>query len=344
MTDQGKHPLALEIRVNIAVEPDPPEPTKKASPVDEVVDEEASTNEYRSVVEEKKTSAYNPSVATLLDRFTAPEVAVVASPHLGPIQHAILDVNERLAEIKRTKDTERKRLTAVIEAAQTCVAEATTVLAEAPDTDEVIAEPRTELSDLVLTLQRVVTQRSRVLAKPEPRPDQPTTEPALVEQAEQSYQAGTRRRNVLLVLVLLLGGGRLALLFGSSAPTEHTEFHQDRDGVEAVNHLAGATEAQLAQGIPSVMDVRLTQLPEGDLQARTVAFDPDGDPLQLTYHWISNGKVIEIESSGTLPADRVAAGTTYQVQVSASDGKHESSKVMTQPITVGSKISTGDKS
>jgi len=295
------------------------------------VNEEAPTHEYRSVVEQKKTEAYHPTVAGMLERFTAPEVARV-NPNLGPIQRALLDLNEVLIELKHTKDSETRRLTAALQTARQRLTASDGVLADAPEDEEEIAGPRAELSSLCLVLQGVIERRAPVIAAtPEPELEQ---DPKLLKQAAEEYRAGNRRRNLLIAVVLLLGAGRLVLLSDSrQLAGERTEHHQDRDGVEAVNHLAGATEDQLATGIPSVMEVRLTQLRDGRLKAHAVAFDPNGDPLRLTYRWIENGKVIEIGSSDVLPAEQVASGTEYQVQVSASDGTHESSRVATGVIT-----------
>lgn len=57
-----------------------------------------------------------------------------------------------------------------------------------------------------------------------------------------------------------------------------------------------------------------------DLVAMPNVFEPDGDPVTLTYEWSSNGTVIANQTAAVLPASETIRGQTISVRVTASDG------------------------
>ena len=57
-----------------------------------------------------------------------------------------------------------------------------------------------------------------------------------------------------------------------------------------------------------------------DLVAVPSVFEPDGDPVTLTYEWSRNDTVIANHTTDTLPASETTRGDTISVRVTASDG------------------------
>jgi hypothetical protein len=57
-----------------------------------------------------------------------------------------------------------------------------------------------------------------------------------------------------------------------------------------------------------------------DLVAVPNVFDPDGDPVTITYEWQRNGTVVANRTDATLPASETTRGDTIVVLVKASDG------------------------
>jgi hypothetical protein len=57
-----------------------------------------------------------------------------------------------------------------------------------------------------------------------------------------------------------------------------------------------------------------------DLVAVPNVYEPDGDPVTLTYEWKRNGSVIPNRTTATLPASETTSGDAISVRVTASDG------------------------
>jgi hypothetical protein len=324
--------LALELKVAVH------ETSDDSDDVAGDVDEEAATKESQAVAGEPevKTSLYNPSVANLLGRLTEQEVAAVENPLVAGTRQMINEIENSVADIKLLKHasaSKEEREAAVVNA-QLIADDAALLLEALPDDAEVVSKLREELLSLYGMYTQLVeelTPKTPVARKPKPKDKPLHTEE---REAIQDFRRSNRRRNILIGVVLLVAAGRGALLFVEE--DRYTVEQQQRGATNvAINHAAGATEEQLSVGIPSVVEVYLNQEASGALRARALPLDPDGDPVTLTYRWLAEDRVVEIEQHGLLPAGQVKGGVAYAVRVTASDGKHESAPVTTIPLVAG---------
>jgi hypothetical protein len=298
-----------------------------------VSDDEAPTAEYRTVVEQKLTSPYHPPVAKLIDRLEQPEVAPepTEDPRLVELRLMVQSVQGHVADLKEHTDPEDARRPKLVALAQQTVDEARALLAKLP-AEPPLVERRDELVHHERILERLIAQ-----CTPKPKEVEATSEPPppTAEERQQLQEEAQRhhRRNIFLVVLGLLLAGRLALLIPTRASTA-VEQKRTEGEVHSVNRAGGATEEELSEGIPSVLEVRLTQEAGGSLRARALAVDPNGDPLTLTFTWLENGNQIEVEPLGVLPVQQVMAGASYVVEVTASDGTHRSHPLTTLPLVV----------
>ncbi len=85
-------------------------------------------------------------------------------------------------------------------------------------------------------------------------------------------------------------------------------------------------QARATNGAPVVGDVRLDPTrprPGHRIRALVQASDPDGDPVELSYHWTAGGRALpEATAEATVP--ELPKGTRIEVAVVASDGRAES--------------------
>jgi hypothetical protein len=90
------------------------------------------------------------------------------------------------------------------------------------------------------------------------------------------------------------------------------------------NTLTATATASITIGNPAPQ-LTLTLTPPNpdttvDLVAVPTVYEPDNDPVTLTYQWSRNGTVIAGRTTATLPASETSRGQTFSVRVTASDG------------------------
>ena len=70
-----------------------------------------------------------------------------------------------------------------------------------------------------------------------------------------------------------------------------------------------------------------------DIAANPRAEDPDGDPLEYTYHWRINGEGLDVEGP-VLSADHYRRGDEIDLTVEANDGEESSEPLSSAPFKV----------
>lgn len=70
------------------------------------------------------------------------------------------------------------------------------------------------------------------------------------------------------------------------------------------------------------------------LKVNAVAFDPEGDPVELKYIWYVDGQAIENENSNVLSNRYFKKGASVYVEVIPSDGISTGVSLLSQPVTV----------
>lgn len=92
---------------------------------------------------------------------------------------------------------------------------------------------------------------------------------------------------------------------------------------------ARAAEQPGENRAPVLSDLRLEPVRPGPgeaVEARAIARDPDGEPVDLRYRWWVNGRRVDF-SGPTLPASHVVRDARIEVAVVASDGSLESEEL-----------------
>lgn len=121
-----------------------------------------------------------------------------------------------------------------------------------------------------------------------------------------------------------LGALALGLLVGcgsseSSGPAQRS----------MVPSRAPAAEQQGENRAPVLSDLRLEPVRPGPgeaVEARAIARDPDGEPVDFRYRWSVNGRSLDFAGS-TLPASHVVRDARIEVAVVATDGSLESEEL-----------------
>lgn len=344
---------ALEVKIELG--PSGPRPGAEVS-------EDARTGDYTpafTTEEVKATGLYAPAVSTLIDRLEEPEVAVAVDPNLAKLRLQLPHLKAIQDDLKAHLDPEDGLRAGILERAEAAVGEAYALLESLPRAEtpaqklEHGGEPevseldaaREALLEGTLELQRVIASCP---APPEPLPPQPAPAPhpepkapaaqkvRLSKEVAEEERQGRRRLIALAVLVGLLAVGRVVIFLQEGRQAVSALEEKSEAGrAQTTNHAAGATGEQLAAGIPSVLEVRLSQLEDGSLRARAAVIDPDGDPVALTYKWLENDREVEVEGRGVLVAFRVRPGSKYRVEVRASDGKRESDPLLSPVLVAG---------
>ncbi len=92
-----------------------------------------------------------------------------------------------------------------------------------------------------------------------------------------------------------------------------------------MNRPPVVTEVKISPGVPSSADT---------LRAVVAATDPEGDPVQYSYRWEVNGRIVPLETDAELPPSRFSRGSSVVVRVTASDGKATGEEVSSRPVVV----------
>ena len=288
--------LELKIAVHESSADSDAEEANAANDDEDDVDEDAATKEHQAVAGEAevRTHLYNPSVANLLGRLTEQEVAAVENPLVAGTRQMINEIENSVADIKLLKHASEEERSAALVNAQLIADDAALLLEALPENAEVVSRLREELRGLYGMYTQLIeelTPKAPAARKPRPKDKPLHTEE---REAIKDFRRSNRRRNILIGVILLLAAGRGALLF---VEDDHYTVEQQQQGATnvTINHAAGATEEQLSMGIPSVMEVHLNQEASGAMRVRALPLDPNGDPVTLTYRWLSGGRVVEIE-------------------------------------------------
>ncbi len=88
---------------------------------------------------------------------------------------------------------------------------------------------------------------------------------------------------------------------------------------------------------PLVRSIRIEPFPpfkDSRIRADVDAYDPDGDPLSLTYRWFVNGREIFGEYGPELHYKGLKKGDKIRVEVSVSDGEAEERSFSSKEITI----------
>jgi hypothetical protein len=102
---------------------------------------------------------------------------------------------------------------------------------------------------------------------------------------------------------------------------------------------AATAHARVGNSAPVISDVHFDRADEvraGDTVVAVVAADdPDGEPVQLSYQWMVNGRAAEGDSSERFDTSGLHRGDGVAVRVVASDGEDESEGFDTPNLVLG---------
>ena len=149
----------------------------------------------------------------------------------------------------------------------------------------------------------------------------------------RSASAGGRSNTVYLI-VASVGACVLAVgVFVVLKKTTGNPSQQSREKAVAVATSHGEDDHSTAAGAPKVVAVKLQRNKVGDLEAKAIGFDPDGEEVKLSYRWYHEGHEL-YDMNDSVLLKRLLRPGVYEVGVRASDGHQVSVELKSGKLTV----------
>ncbi|HET6465372.1 MAG TPA: putative Ig domain-containing protein [Nitrospiria bacterium] len=167
-----------------------------------------------------------------------------------------------------------------------------------------------------------------------------------------SSPGGLRRRRFLVALLLIgavfamkwmvsqLTTGDPKSLTPSSAPSEASPVAAPAQETGSVTSSATRPAPSVNNYPPKILSIEiLPQKPHlgEELEARAEAFDPEGDPVQLSYTWVVNGQIVTKGSSPRFATADLHKHDRVVVRVVPSDAKSDGVEGSSQPVFIANR-------